>query len=311
MARAGPPAPATLTGSAGDARKRLRAQLAAINSVFRYQPQIDLQTGRVAGVEALLCIVESSENRPATELVAELEAADLGIALAERWLRAACSERRFWLRQIGHDFPVGVPVSQRTLEDPAYLPLVQQILAEYELAPRFLELEIPESALVGGLAVRRALAAAHEIGVSVAIDGFRATQSSLRLLTLEPIAKLRIDSALVGEVRVGASDRVLFDAIVGAGRGLGIIACATGVDSPELLAAAERHGRPLAQGRALSPPVDGEGFLALVRSSSDDTVKLPPLELDETLSEPDGTAPADEDRVLARPDLYIQRRASE
>jgi EAL domain-containing protein (putative c-di-GMP-specific phosphodiesterase class I) len=306
---AGPVAPATPADIAVVGRKQLRALLAATNSVFRYQPQIDLQTGRVAGVEALLCMGESSENRPAIELIAELEAARLGIALAERWLQEACTERRFWLRQIGHDFPVSVPVPQHTFEDPAFLPLVRRILAEYELAPRFLELEVSESALAVSVATRRALGGAHEIGVCVAIDGFRATQSILRLLTLQPIAKLRIDSALVREVRPGGSQRVLFDGIVGAARGLGIVACATGVDSPELVAAAERHGRPLAQGTALSPPVDSEQFLAFVRNGADDTVRLPPLELDDARSEPE--APADEDRELARTGLHIGFRTGD
>ena len=75
-------------------------------------------------------------------------------------------------------------------------------------------------------------------------------------------------------------DEVLFDGIVGAARGLGIVVCATGVDSPDLAAAAERHGCSLAQGAALGPLVDGEQFLTLVRGGDVDTVTLPPLQLD-------------------------------
>jgi hypothetical protein len=76
--------------SAAQMRDPLRARLAASNAVFRYQPQIDLLTGRVAGVEALLCVPGLREYRPAVELAAEIEAAGLGMALVERRLCDAC-----------------------------------------------------------------------------------------------------------------------------------------------------------------------------------------------------------------------------
>jgi EAL domain-containing protein (putative c-di-GMP-specific phosphodiesterase class I)/sensor domain CHASE-containing protein len=265
---------------AAAAQDRLRARLAETAAVFRYQPQINLQTGRVAGVEALLCIPESNEHRPATEVAAELEAVGLGFELAELWLQEACSARRFWLRQTGHDFPVSVPVSPRILDDPAFPLLVRRVLADNELSPRFLELEVPEATLGGTTDARRALADLHAAGVLVAIDGFDASKSNLRSLTLLPIAKLRVDPRLVHEAGVGRGKAVLFDGIVGAARGLGIIVCAIGVDSPDLAATIERHGCALAQGAALGPLLDVDQFLGLVRGNGVDTAKLPPLRLD-------------------------------
>ena len=101
-----------------------------------------------------------------------------------------------------------------------------------------------------------ALQEAHAAGISIAIEGFNGTKSNLRLLTLVPIAKLRLDPALVHNIGGGAPEALLFDGITGAARGLGIVVCVTGVASPDLLAAILRHGRPLAQGMALGAPVD-------------------------------------------------------
>jgi EAL domain-containing protein (putative c-di-GMP-specific phosphodiesterase class I)/sensor domain CHASE-containing protein len=263
-----------------EARDQLLARLSERGAVIRYQPQINLRTGRIAGVEALLCVPESAAYRPAPGLVAELEAAGLGYPLLEWRLQEACSGRNYWRRQIGDDFPVSIPMSTVMLGDPAIPALVRGILADKELSSRYLELEVPEAALGEGAAVLRTLAAVHEEGVLVAIDGYDGSQSNFRSLTFMPIAKLRVDPNLVLRAGAGTPDEVLFDGIVGAARGLGIVVCATGVDSPDLAAVAERHGCSLAQGASLGPLVDGEQFLTLVRGGDVDTATLPPLQLD-------------------------------
>lgn len=285
---AGNPAvtPVSAGFSSAQARDSLRARLAASRAVFRYQPQIDLQTGRVAGVEALLCVRGPEEYRPAIELVAEIEAAGLGLALIERRLHDACREQRSWLRTVGHEFPIGVPVSQRALVNAAFLPLLQTILAENELAPSFLELQVEEADLGASAAALRSVTKVRNAGVSIAIDGFNAAHSNLRLLSILPISKLRVDPYLLLRIGEGPSEALLFDGIIGAARGLGILVCATGIDSPELLSTVLRHGRPLAQGAALGRALAGGEFLDLIRGNDVDTATLRPLDLgDERLRE--------------------------
>jgi EAL domain-containing protein (putative c-di-GMP-specific phosphodiesterase class I)/sensor domain CHASE-containing protein len=264
--------------SAAQTRDPLRGRLAASNAVFRYQPQIDLQTGRVAGVEAILCVPGLHEFRPAIELAAEIEAAGLGLALVERRLHDACREQRAWLNAVAHEFPIGVPVSQRTLVNAAFLPLVQRILAENDLAPSFLELEVEEAALGPSAAALRSVTRVRDAGISIAIDGFNAAHSNLRLLSILPISKLRVDPYLLLRVGDGPSEALLFDGIIGAARGLGIVVCVTGIASPELLATVLRHGRPLAQGAALGAAVAGREFVDLLRRSNVDTATLRPLD---------------------------------
>jgi EAL domain-containing protein (putative c-di-GMP-specific phosphodiesterase class I) len=259
----------------------LAARFAARNAVFRFQPQIDLQTGRVAGVESLLCVPAAHEIRPAIELAAEIEASGHGLALFERHLHEACREQSAWLKRIGHEFPIGVPISQRTLSNPAFLPLVQRILADNELAPSFLELQVEEAVIGASAAALRLINNARDAGMSIAIDGFNAAHSNLRLLSILPVSKLRVDPYLLLRVHDGPSAALLFAGIIGAARGLGMVVCATGINTPELLSAVLRHGRPLAQGAALGPIVTGDEFLDLLLGSNVDTAVLPTLDLDD------------------------------
>jgi len=273
-------------------RDRLRAALVAIDIAFRYQPQVDLLTGRLSGVEALVFLKGATDDRVPMSLVTQLDAAGLGLPLAERWLQDICSERRRWRRQVGQQFPIGMPVSLRTLEDPGFLPLVLGTLGAYELPAHLLELEVPDAALAGNAAVARVLAAASEAGVLIAVDDFNGARTSLHSLTVLPVTKLRVDAGLIGGMSGKPRATRLFDAIVGAARALGIPVCATRVDTPELLIAAERRGCVCAQGIALGRPSDGEQFLALVCGSEVDTVSLPMTEVEEGLRRAAGTAAA-------------------
>jgi EAL domain-containing protein (putative c-di-GMP-specific phosphodiesterase class I)/sensor domain CHASE-containing protein len=275
--------PASNGLGARQVRDALHARIAATNSVFRYQPQIDLQTGRVAGVEALLCVPGSSGYRPAIELVAEIESAGLGLALLERRLQEACRAQHAWSRKVGHDFAIGVPVSRLMLSNAAMLPLVQRVLAENQLAPSLLELEVEEAALGASAVALRTLNKVHEAGILIAIDGFNASHSNLRLLTILPISKLRIDPWLLLRMGDRVPETQLFAGILGAARGLGIVVCATGVASPDLLAAVLQHGRPLAQGAAVGSLLESSDFLALLRDSNVETVTLPTLDLDQAM----------------------------
>jgi EAL domain-containing protein (putative c-di-GMP-specific phosphodiesterase class I) len=261
----------------------LQDRIAVAKAVFRYHPQIDLRNGQVAGVEALLCVPGSSDYRPATELAADIEKAGLGLQLFEYRIQEACRRQRTWLRNVGHNFAVGVPVSQRMLASAALLPLTQRVLAEYEIAPSLLELEVEETALSACSSSLRTLTKVHEAGISIALDGFNANHANhanLRLLAILPIAKLRVDPWLLLKMSDRVAEAQLFTGILGAARGLGITVCATGVASADMLAAVLQHGRPLAQGTAVAAALDGPAFLERLRGSNVDTVRIRRLDLD-------------------------------
>ncbi len=261
----------------GHSQDPLAARFAARNASFHYQPQIDLQTGRIAGVEAILSVPRGLGLRPAIELAAEIEASGHGMALIERRLHEACGAQRAWLQRMEHEFPIGVPVSQRTLANAGFLPLVQRILADHGLAPSLLELQVEESVIGASASAMRVIDTVRDAGISVAVDGFNAAHSNLRLLSTLPISKLRVDPYLLLRVNEAPPAALLFAGIIGAARGLGIVVCATGIDVPELLSAVLQHGRPLAQGTALAPILTAKEFLELLLRCNVDTAVLPAL----------------------------------
>jgi EAL domain-containing protein (putative c-di-GMP-specific phosphodiesterase class I) len=257
------------------ARSRVNMRLTASQAVFRYQPQIDLQNGRIAGVESVLCVPGPREYQPATELVAEITAAGLGLALTECQLRDACREQRGWMKDFAHDFPISVPVSKWVLGNELLMPLARHILAESGLAPWCLELEVEESALSVSVIARHAFTNVGDDGVSIAVDGFYAAYANLRVLALSPISKVRVAAMPLLRRGVDSLEKTVFNGILGAARGLDITVCATGVTSPELLAAVLNHGRPLAQGAELATTMDSAEFLQCLRDRNETTATLP------------------------------------
>ena len=251
------------------ASDRLAAILAARHAGYCFAPQVDTSTGRLAGIEAILCVTKPEGYRAADGLVAELESSGLGMALAEHRLRAACRVQSAWLREVGHKYPIGVPVCHRTLAHCEFMPLVQGILTEYALDPALLELEVVGHGFAAaGAAGTAALANAHGVrdaGIALAIDGFNAANVSLRLLSILPISKLRVDPWLLLRKDTDGANGQLFDAILGASQGLGIAVCVTGVGTPRILEAVLRHGRPLAQGNALGHPRDARAMRDFMR----------------------------------------------
>jgi EAL domain-containing protein (putative c-di-GMP-specific phosphodiesterase class I)/sensor domain CHASE-containing protein len=280
--RAVAPAPAAAAAaedSSSCRQGRLRERLAAATWVLRYQPQVDVHSDRIEGVEALLCIAEGGKERPATEVIAEAEAAGIELEVIERWLHAACRERHAWSREVDCEFPVAVPVPQHALEDAAFLPVLRRILEDCELTPRHLELEVQEAALTSSADALRALQEVRRCGISICIDGLGKGSLSLRSLTVVQITKVRIDAALIREAGHDLTASAVVRAIIGAAGALRIAVCTTGIDSAEQAAALAAHGRLLAQGVALGPPMEGERFLALLRNQDVDTAKLPILQV--------------------------------
>ena len=272
-----PAAPAPAEDNANRLRDRQRERLAAATWVLRYQLQVEVRSDRIEGVEALLYIAEGGKERPATEIIAE--SAGLELEVSERWLREACRARLAWSHEVDCEFPVCIPVSLPALEDAAFLPVLRGILEDCGLAPRHLELDVPEAALTNSAVALRALQEARRAGVLICIDDLSTGSSSLRSLTVVPIAKVRIDAALIRDAGHDPTASAFVRAIIGAASALRIVVCATGVDSAELAVTVAAHGRLLAQGAALAPPMDGEQFLAALRRRDVDTARLPILQV--------------------------------
>ena len=210
----------------------MRRGLAQGDFHLAYQPQVDLASGAVVGVEALcrwtdpdLGAISPTRFIPVAEdtgFITELGnwVLDEAVAQAARW------------QDTGHALPVSVNVSSLQFQQPAFVHRVARVLQDSRLPPELLELELTESILVGDIdAVLLQLRALAALGVRLAIDDFGTGYSSLGYLKRLPIHRLKIDRSFIQRLPEDASDAAITRAIVELGRALHLRVIAEGVET--------------------------------------------------------------------------------
>ncbi len=222
-----------------------------------YQPQLDLATGAVCGMEALLrwtdaegCVVRPDEFVPIAE------SSGL-ISLIGDWvLQKACLQARIWWKTTGVVRRVAVNVSAVQIMSEGYAERVAAILRTTEVEARLIELEITETAFMADLGTAATtLRQLRKLGLHITLDDFGTGYSSLSYLKQLPIDSVKIDSRFVRDLNDTREGVALVNAIVGMAHGLGIRVVAEGVESLDVLALLKRLGCDEAQGYLLSRPV--------------------------------------------------------
>ena len=220
-----------------DLELALRHALEHEQFILYYQPKVDLRTGRISGVEALL-----RWRRPGYGLVAPaefvpvLEDTGLIVRVGAWVIQAACRQIAEWRDSEVGPVRVAVNVSSRQFAEGDLEGEVTRALAQYGVAPELLELELTETALMSN-AERTivVLGKLKKIGVKVAIDDFGTGYSSLAYLQRFPIDKLKIDIAFVRNITCNPNDAAIALAIVSMAHSLKLSVVAEGVESrPQL-----------------------------------------------------------------------------
>jgi len=221
-----------------------------------YQPQFDLRSGRCTGAEALLRWRDPVRGvvSPA-EFVPVLEESGLIVPVGEWVLRSACRQAAIWRRN-GSTIRVAVNLSMAQFEQTALRQTVEAAMAEHDLPPSALELEITESiAMNDRRQVVATLGELRELGVSLAIDDFGTGYSSLAYLKHFPVDKLKIDQSFVKGIDQDSRDRAIVSAIVAMAKALGLGLVAEGVESEAHLAFLREQGCEQGQGYHLGRPM--------------------------------------------------------
>ncbi len=215
-----------------------------------YQPQYELATGRLVGVEALLRWEHPERGTiPPARFIPVAEETGIIHDIGTWVLRTACTQAREWITAGFPDLRVAVNLSGKQFAEPGLVELVRGILAETGLDARHLELEITEGTLMQDATVALAtLTALRQDGVSLAIDDFGTGYSSLVYLRRLPIQRLKIAPDFVREIHHDNRDAAIVEAVIGMGRNLGLDIVAEGVESAEQAAVLERLACPLVQG---------------------------------------------------------------
>lgn len=221
------------------ANKRLHLEselwcaLAENQLVLYYQPQIDLLSGKVVGVEALVRWRHPLRGLiPPAEFIPVAEECGLILPLGHWVLLTACRQAREWL-DAGIDMgEMAVNISAHQFRQPEFIPSVQAILAETGLPAGRLELEITESTIMHGVdAAIQTLAQLRAMGIKLAIDDFGTGYSSLAYLRRFPLDRLKIDRSFLADVETDPDAASLVTSIVLLGRSLGLQLVAEGVEN--------------------------------------------------------------------------------
>jgi len=226
-----------------------------------YQPNVDLATGEIVGVEALVRWTSPSRGPvPPSQFIPVAEATGLILPLGELVLREACRQTADWQRRglLPQRFVTWVNVSPRQLVGSAMTALVRDALALADLTPDRLGLEVTETAIVArGDAsenARTELQRLHDWGVQLAVDDFGTGFSSLGQLRHFPVDVIKVDRTFVQGVGVDPKDAAITANVVSLAHALGLVAIAEGIESAEQLLAMRRLGCDLAQGFVFARP---------------------------------------------------------
>jgi diguanylate cyclase (GGDEF)-like protein len=245
----------------------LRRALDANELFLAYQPQIELSSGRIASVEALVRWRHPTRGVvPPDEFISVAEESGLIVQLSDLVMRQALKQISEWWKLGCRDLRVAVNVSGAQFEAPGFPDWVFAHLDEAGLPGSCLELEITESLLmVDEAAAALAVRAVRELGVHVAIDDFGTGYSSLAYLKHFPIEALKIDRSFVADLGRDSNDAAICAAIIAMGRQLGLKIVAEGVETQEQLQFLATHGCTLAQGFFIARPVEAPEMAKLLR----------------------------------------------
>jgi len=247
----------------------LRRALERGEFLLHYQPQIDIATRRLIGMEALV-----RWQHPELGLVPPMRfipvAEDSGLILGiGAWvLGEACRQNRAWQAAGLPALPVAVNISALQFAQPRFIEAVGQALQASGLAPHCLELELTESVMMQAAERNiEMLETIRRMGVQVAIDDFGTDYSSLAYLKRLPIDKLKIDQAFVRDIVTDADDAAIIAAIIGLAQNLKLRVIAEGVENEAQFDFLRRGGCAEAQGYLFSRPLPGAEFERFWRAS--------------------------------------------
>ena len=232
-----------------------------------YQAQVDLASGRIIGLEALLrWASEPLGNVPPSRFIPLAEECGLIIPIGDWVLREACRQARQWQDAGLAPVPVGVNLSALQFRRSDIVAGVAAALDESGLDGRWLELELTESLLMeSGPDVILTLGRLKALGVRLSIDDFGTGYSSLAYLKRFPVDRLKIDQSFVRDLAQNPDDAVIIRTIIQLGHNLRLEVIAEGTETLEQMDFLRREGCTAAQGYLFSRPVPADAIPALLQ----------------------------------------------
>ena len=256
-------------------QSQLRSALSRQEFVVHYQPKVEIASGGLAGVEALVRWNHPSRGLlpPSRFLPAVESSLQLLIGLTCQVLEIAVRDCAAWL-EAGHSVPVAVNMAPAALLDPALVRTVRRTLDRHGLAPRMLTIELTENALMEpGSDVTAPLHELRALGLCVSIDDFGTGNSSLARLRTLPLDEIKIDRSLIACIATDERDLGIARHIVHLGIDLGLRVVAEGVEDERTLRVLRTLECEIAQGFHVSRPLPEEELGAWLEQNASSFLK--------------------------------------
>jgi diguanylate cyclase (GGDEF)-like protein/PAS domain S-box-containing protein len=244
----------------------LRRAIEREEFVLYYQPQVDINSGRILAVEALIRWQHPELGFVSpVDFIPLAESNGLIVPIGEWTLRTACAQAKRWQEEGLPPLRMSVNLSARQFEQPDLLDTVARTLRETELDPTFLEFEITEGAVMKN--AERAIDIMHrlrEMQIQIAIDDFGSGYSSLSYLKRFPIDRLKIDQSFVREATTDSTDAAIIMAIITLAQNLRMKVIAEGVETEEQLRLLRILKCDEIQGYLFSRPLPPDALIKLL-----------------------------------------------
>ena len=245
----------------------LRRALAQNEFILHYQPLVNLESGLIIGVEALIRWQhpELGMIMP-NSFIHVAEETGLINPIGDWVLCEACRQAKIWCDEGLPPLVMAVNVAPVQFRQPGFVEMVAGALASSGLEAGFLELELTERTVMHDADINLGtLSALHRMGVELSLDDFGTGYSSLAYLKRFPVGKLKIDRSFVNDLETDPDDWAIASTIVSMGRSLRMTVLAEGVETAEQLAQLRKMGCDMAQGYFFSRPVSAAGLAEILR----------------------------------------------
>ena len=256
----------------------LRHALARDQFSLHYQPKVDLGTGQITGVEALLRWTHPEHGMlPPAQFIPLAEETGLIVPIGRWVLREACAQNMEWQRCGLRPVSVAVNLSPRQFTDDNLLHDIDEALLASGMSPVLLQLEVTESMMMRNVPrAIKVLDAIQSRGIRLAIDDFGTGYSSMSLMKQFPIDTIKIDRSFVRDLPDDSEDQAIAQAIISMGKALGMTVVAEGVETAEQEAFLRSNGCDEMQGYLFSEPLAPDQLAGLLRPSP--MLMSPPLQ---------------------------------
>lgn len=237
-----------------------------------FQPQIEIGSGRIIGMEALIRWNHPDRGLvPPSEFIPIAEESGLIVPIGEWVIQAACKQNKYWQQNGFPAVPVSVNLSIGQFMQHNLKERIACILETSGLEPRYLELEITESMTMDVEFATNSLRELKKLGVQISIDDFGTGYSSLHLLKKFPIDKLKIDRSFVRDIMIDPNDAAIVATIISMTHHLNMKVIAEGVETEEQLQFLHQNRCHQVQGYWFSPPVPAGSMETMMRRFHDES----------------------------------------